>query len=316
MAARDYKTIDILGHTMAYQESGQGEAIILLHGNPTSSYLWRDVVPPLSVASRCIVPDLIGFGRSQKLPPVAPDGEDGRYSFAMHADHLAAFIDTVCPGEPVTLVVHDWGSALGFDWASRNEKRVKAIAYLESMIAHRRYRDMSLKAAIVFFAVRNSRVLGRKLILERNLFVEQGIPSYIRRNLSDEEMAAYREPFDGDIENRRPILSFQRDLPVNGRPRHVHERFDNYMVWLQRCNVPKLFINAVPGYQISGRRRRAARLLPNQTEITISGLHYVQEDAGREIGEAIARWLKQKPDWAGIGDGVGRSNNVLQMKRN
>ncbi len=285
-------TVDVLGHRMAYVEAGAGDPILLLHGNPTSSYLWRNVIPHLKEMGRCVAPDLIGFGQSDKLPPTRGDGEDDRYTFDMHAQHLEAFIEAVCPSSQIVLVLHDWGSALGLDWACRHEARVRGIVYMESMIAHRRYSDMALKAALVFFGVRNSKWIGRKLILERNLFVEQGLPGYVLRSLSDEEMNTYREPFLGDPEDRRPILSFQRELPVNGRPRRTHERFERYMAWLKTTRIPKLFINAEPGYQLAGQRREIARSFANQREVTVRGLHYVQEDAHEEIGGAIAGWLK------------------------
>lgn len=286
------KNVCVHGRRMAYLEAGQGPAVLFLHGNPTSSYLWRRIIPHVAGGHRCIAPDLLGFGTSEKLPPTRPDGEDGRYSFAMHADQVAGFIEEVCPDEPLVMVVHDWGSALAFDWASRNEARVRGLAYMESMVAHRRYRDMSLKAAAIFWSVRNSRLLGRKLILEKNLFVEQGLPGFVLRTLSKAEMDAYRQPFAASMEDRRPILSFQRQLPVNGRPAEVHDRFELYFDWLRTTRVPKLFINAEPGYQIAGARREAARAFLNQNEVTVKGRHFIQEDSHEEIGAAIAAWLE------------------------
>lgn len=285
------QNVCVNGRRMAYLEAGDGDPVLFLHGNPTSSYLWRRIIPHVAGGARCLAPDLLGFGASEKLPPTRPDGEDDRYAFAMHADQIAGFIEEVCPDGPLTLVVHDWGSALGFDWARRHEPRVKGIAYMESMVAHRRYRDMSLMAAAIFWSVRNSTALGRKLILERNLFVEKGLPDFVLRDLSGAEMDAYRRPFAAATEDRRPILTFQRQLPVNGHPADVHERFDRYMAWLRTTQVPKLFVNAEPGYQIAGTRRSAARAFPNQTEVTVPGRHFIQEDAPDEIGAAIAGWL-------------------------
>ena len=278
--------VEVLGHQMAYVEEGSGNPIVLLHGNPTSSFLWRSVIPHLSPLGRCVAPDLIGMGDSEKLSPSGP----GSYRFVEHRRYIDAFLEAVGITEQVTLVVHDWGSALGFDWAARHPDSVKAIAYMEAIVCPVTWDDWPEGARDIFQAFRSP--AGEELILERNLFVEAVLPASISRPLTDAEMDEYRRPFAQAGEDRRPTLTWPREIPVEGEPADVVEIVDRYGAWLASSeHVRKLFVNAEPGAILTGRQRELCRSWPNQTEVTVSGIHFIQEDSGDEIGAAIASWL-------------------------
>ena len=271
---------------MAWVEFGEGHPIVFLHGNPTSSYLWRNVMPHVRGLGRCIAPDLIGMGDSGKLDPSGPD----RYGFFEHRDYLDALFAEIGVTDRVTLVLHDWGSALGFDWANRNRASVRGIAYMEGIvrpISWEEWPDMSRK---VFSGMRSE--AGEDLVLRRNIFVERILPGSIKRKLTDKEMEEYRRPFAADGENRRPALSWPRQIPIDGEPADVVAVVQDYAEWLSKAPVPKLFINADPGAILVGPVRDFCRGWPNQTEVTVSGIHFIQEDSPDEIGEAIARWMK------------------------
>lgn len=276
----------VSGYQMAHVEQGSGAPILFLHGNPTSSFLWRDVIAAMDGAGRLIAPDLIGCGDSDKLRDSGPD----RYTIAEHAAFLEAWIETVIPNGEIVLVLHDWGGALGFDWARRHADRVKAIAYMETIV---RPMDMGTEwpEAVqgIFSALRSD--AGEDMILNRNIFVERILPGSILRTLSDEEMAEYRRPFERAGEDRRPTLTFPRQIPLSGEPADVVERCAAYHDWLQTTTIPKLFVNAEPGAILIGPMRESARALPNQAEVTVAGSHFIQEDSGAEIGNAIRNWL-------------------------
>jgi haloalkane dehalogenase len=275
--------VSILDRRMAYVESGAGAPIVFLHGNPTSSFLWRNVMAPLSAAHRCIAPDLIGMGDSEKLPDSGPTS----YSLAEHQAYVDAFLDAVLPGEPVVLVIHDWGSALGFDWASRHAERVRGIAYMEALVAPMAMSEWS--AAGVFTRMRSPE--GEALVLDGNLFVEKILPKSILRPLDEAELAEYRRPFLHPGEDRRPTLSWPRQMPLDGEPADVVATVERYGKWLTTSEVPKLFINAEPGAILTGRMREFCRTWPQQTEVTVRGIHFIQEDSPSEIAEAVAAWL-------------------------
>jgi haloalkane dehalogenase len=278
--------VEVLGHQMAYVEEGAGNPIVLLHGNPTSSYLWRSVIPHLAPLGRCIAPDLIGMGDSDKLSSTGP----GAYRFVEHRRYLDAFLDALHVAGPATLVVHDWGSALGFDWAARHPDTVAAIAYMEAIVCPVTWDDWPVAAKDIFQAFRSP--AGERMILERNLFVEAVLPASIRRRLTDEEMAEYRRPFTNPGEDRRPTLTWPREIPVDGEPADVVEVVERYAAWLATsAHVRKLFVNAEPGAILTGRQRQLCRSWPNQTEVTVPGIHFIQEDSGDQIGAAIASWL-------------------------
>jgi haloalkane dehalogenase len=283
------KTVEVLGKTMAYVEMGGGDPIVLLHGNPTSSFLWRDVVAPLEGLGRCILPDLIGMGDSDRLEDSGPH----RYTFVEHRQYLDAFFDAVDLGDRATLVIHDWGSGLGFDWAARHPERVKGIAYMEAIVMPVTWDDWPEAARNIFQGMRSE--AGEEIVLEKNLFVELILPGSIQRRLSPDEMDEYRRPFLEPGEARRPTLTWPRQIPIDGQPEDVVEISRSYGEWLSTSEIPKLFINADPGAILIGRQREFCRSWPNQTELTVTGIHFIQEDSGAEIGAAIAEWLRGIP---------------------
>jgi haloalkane dehalogenase len=273
------RSIAVLDSTMSFVDAGEGRAVVLLHGNPTSSYLWRNVIAELAPGARCLAPDLIGMGRSGKAA-------SGRYDFSDHARYLDAWFDAVLPSEPVVLVVHDWGGALGFDWARRHPARVRGIAYMETIVAPiASWEDWPENARGIFQGMRSP--AGEKIVLEKNLFIEGILPNSILRKLAPEEHEAYRAPFREPGEGRRPMLTWPRQIPIAGEPADVVAVAEAYAAWLAASPVPKLFINADPGSILTGRQRELCRRFPNQTEITVKGLHFIQEDSPRDIGRAV-----------------------------
>ncbi|MES1989973.1 MAG: haloalkane dehalogenase [Pseudomonadota bacterium] len=280
------KSVTISGRSMAYSEIGTGDPIIFLHGNPTSSYLWRNIMPHLQGQSRCIAPDLIGMGDSDKLEPSGPE----RYTFREHRRFLDAFLEQMGITEDVTFVIHDWGSALGFDWANRHRSKVKAIAYMEAIVRPLTWDEWSPAARPIFEGFRSDQ--GEAMILEKNLFIETVLPRSVLRKLSAEEMDVYRRPFKNVGEDRRPTLSWPRQIPLDGEPEDVVELVQSYADWMVQNDLPKLFVNADPGVILVGAQREFCRTWKNQKEITVKGSHFLQEDSPHEIGEAISRWLK------------------------
>ncbi|CAM2868099.1 haloalkane dehalogenase [Mycobacterium intermedium] len=280
--------VEVLGRRMAYVEQGTGDPIVLLHGNPTSSYLWHSVIPELTGKGRCIAPDLIGMGDSDKLP--GPN--DPGYTLAGHQKFVDAFLDAVLGDtEKVVLVIHDWGSALGFDWARRHPGRVRGIAYMEAIVRPLDSWDEWPEAARRIFQGLRSEA-GEDMVLNRNLFVEAILPNSIKRKLSDEEMNEYRRPFANPGEERRPTLTWPRQIPIEGQPPQVVRVVGEYADYFASTpGIPKLFINADPGIILVGAQREFCRSWPDQTEITVSGLHFIQEDSGPEIGRAVAAFI-------------------------
>lgn len=279
------KHITVLGEDMAYVEAGDGDPIVLLHGNPTSSYLWRNIIPHLEGLGRCIAPDLIGMGDSAKLSPSGPD----RYTFVEHRKYLDAFLEAVGVTSNAIFVIHDWGSALGFDWAFRHQDAMRGIVYMEAITLPLMWADWPDNAKNIFQAFRSPG--GEEMVLEKNIFVERVLPGSIMRDLSEQEMAAYIEPFKKPGEDRRPTLSWPRQIPVEGEPADVVKIVEDFGAWLSTCDMPKLFINADPGSILTGRARDFCRTWPNQQEVTVKGLHFIQEDSPNEIGTAIAGFV-------------------------
>ena len=280
------KTVSVNGKTMSYVEMGEGDPIIFQHGNPTSSYLWRNIMPHLAVQGRCIAIDLIGMGDSDKLEGSGPD----RYTLLEHRDYFDAALDALGVTSNVTFVIHDWGSALGFDWANRHRDSVIGIAYMESIVRPVSWDDWPEAARGVFQGFRSS--AGEDMVLDKNVFVERVLPGSIIRDLSDEEMEVYRRPFKNPGEERRPTLTWPRQIPIEGEPAEVVELVQSYADWLSKSDMPKLFINAEPGAILIGPQREFCRSWPNQQEVTVAGNHFLQEDSPNEIGEAIAQWRK------------------------
>jgi len=278
------RSVEILGKKMAYVEVGEGAPIVFLHGNPTSSYLWRNVIPHLEGQGRCIAPDLIGMGDSDKLDHSGADA----YRFVDHRQFLDILLAKLGVAHDVTLVIHDWGSALGFDWANRHRASVRGIAYMEAIVQPVEWSDWPKAAKPVFEAFRSP--AGEELILEQNAFIEQVLTTSILRKLSDEEMDVYRRPFREPGEARRPTLTWPRQIPIGGEPADVTAIVADYAAWLKDCDVPKLFINADPGAILRGRPREFCRTWKNQQEVQVKGIHFIQEDSPDEIGQAIAAW--------------------------
>jgi haloalkane dehalogenase len=276
----------VLGKRMAHVESGEGAAILFLHGNPTSSFLWREVMAAMEGAGRLLAPDLIGMGDSDKLDDPGPDS----YRFVEHRAYLDAWIDAVIPQGKITLVVHDWGSALGFHWAQRNPERVRGIAYMEALVRPMAWDEWPEPIRALFQALRSE--AGDEMILEKNFFVERILPGSILRKLSEAEMAEYRRPFLNPGEDRRPTLTWPRQIPLGGEPADVAEIAAINCEWLTTSDVPKLFINAEPGAILTGPMRETARGFRNQAQVTVQGSHFIQEDSGLEIGEAVMQWIK------------------------
>ncbi|KAB7738790.1 haloalkane dehalogenase [Parvibaculum sedimenti] len=280
------KTVNIAGRHMTYSEMGEGDPIVFLHGNPTSSYLWRNVMPHLADQGRCIAPDLIGMGDSDKLEPSGPE----RYTFREHRNFLGAFLEAIGVHEKVTLVIHDWGSALGFDWANRHRNAVEGIAYMEGIVRPLTWEEWNPSARRIFEGFRSDK--GEEMILEKNLFIEAVLPGSILRKLTPEEMEVYRRPFREPGDDRRPTLTWPRQIPLDGEPPFVVEVVQSYADWLSTTDIPKLFVNADPGAILTGAQREFCRTWKNQTEVTVKGNHFLQEDSPHEIGEAIAKWRR------------------------
>jgi haloalkane dehalogenase len=281
------KRATVLGHGMAYVEVGSGDPIVFLHGNPTSSYLWRDVMPYLEGLGRCIAPDYIGMGDSDKLPDSGP----ASYRFIEHREYLDAFLDALDVRENVVFVVHDWGSGLGFDWGNRHRDAVQGYAYMESIVRQRRWEEWPEPVRKLFQGFRSP--AGEEMVLDQNVFVEMVLPGGILRDLTEDEMAVYRRPYLEPGEGRRPTLTWPRELPIDGEPADTVAVVEAYGRWLSTSQVPKLFINADPGRIIVDGAREFCRTWPNQREVTVPGLHFVQEDAPDEIGQAIAEFVRE-----------------------
>jgi len=278
--------ISVKGKSMAYVEMGEGDPIIFQHGNPTSSYLWRNVMPHLADQGRCIAIDLIGMGDSDKLDGAGADS----YTFMQHREYLDGALQALGVKQNVTWVIHDWGSALGFDWANRHRDVVKGIAYMEGIVRLVSWAEWPEAARGVFQGFRSE--AGEEMVLEKNTFIERVLPGSIMRELSAEEMEVYRRPFQNKGEDRRPTLSWPRQIPIDGEPADVVDIVQDYADWLSAAQLPKLFINAEPGAILTGPQREFCRSWPNQTEVTVSGSHFIQEDSPHEIGKAIAHWYK------------------------
>ena len=281
------KRATVNGLSMAYVEVGKGDPIVFLHGNPTSSYLWRNIIPHLEDLGRCIAPDLIGMGDSDKLSDSGPDS----YTFVQHREYLDALLDQLGITRDVTLVLHDWGSGLGFDWAYRQQNSVKGIVYMEAIVRSSRMADLAEELQQMFQALRSP--AGDQMVLEQNLFVEKMLPDMVMRKLTDDEMAVYRRPYLEPGESRRPTLTWPRQISFDGEPEEVHDIIERYSTWLLGSRVPKLFVDAEPGLIMAQEgHREYARSFSNQQVITVKGAHFIQEDCPDEIGEAIASWLR------------------------
>ena len=280
------KRVSVLDSELAYVDTGSGDPVVFLHGNPTSSYLWRNIIAEVEGGARCLAPDLIGMGDSGKNPA-------GSYRFVDHARYLDAWFEAVGLDrhtKNVTLVVHDWGSALGFHWAYRHQDSIKALVYMEAIVCPLTWQTFPEAARKVFQGFRSP--AGEEMVLQHNVFVERVLPGSVVRTLTEEEMAVYRKPYTEPGESRRPTLTWPRQIPIEGEPADVVEIVEQYGQWLSGSELPKLFVNADPGAILTGPQREYCRTWPNQKEITVTGSHFIQEDAPQEIGRAIVDLLQ------------------------
>jgi haloalkane dehalogenase len=276
--------VRVLDTELACVDTGAGDPVVFLHGNPTSSYLWRNVIPHVVPVARCLAPDLVGMGESGKAP-------GGAYRFADHARYLDAWFDALGLDRNVTLVVHDWGSALGFDWARRHPERTRGIAYMEALVRPMTWQEWPEPARKIFQALRSP--AGEEIVLVKNVFVERLLPGSVLRKLSPEEMERYRAPYREPGESRRPTLTWPRQIPLDGEPADVVAVARAYAAWLTETPVPKLFVNGDPGFLLTGGLREFCRTFPNQEEVTVRGAHFVQEDSPDEIGRAVAAFVRR-----------------------
>ena len=278
---------EVNGKKIAYVEVGEGDPIVLLHGNPTSSYLWRNVIPELAGKGRVIAPDLIGQGDSDKLP--ASEGPE-RYTFLTVYGYLDGLLQAIGAATNVTLVIHDWGSGLGFYWAQQHPDAVRGIAYMEGIVCPVSWEDWPEGARGIFQGFRSDK--GEDLVLQRNMFVDAVLPGSVMRGLGEEEMQHYRAPFLTP-DDRQPTLNWPRQIPISGEPADMVALVGSYGQWMaSNESLPKLFINAEPGSILTGKPREFCRTWPNQTEVTVKGTHFIQEDSPVEIGQAVAAWLE------------------------
>ena len=281
---RKFATVN--GKRMAYVDEGEGDPIVFQHGNPTSSYLWRNIMPHCAGLGRLIACDLIGMGDSEKLDNSGPD----RYTYTEQREYLYALWEQIGVTDNVIFVIHDWGSALGFDWANQNRDKTQGIAYMEAVVKTMQWADFPKNARGVFQGFRSDG--GENMVLDKNIFVERVLAGAVIRGLDEEEMIHYRKPYLDPGEDRRPTLTWPRQIPIEGEPPEVCQIVDDYGAWLSQCDLPKLFINADPGSILTGPQREFCRSWPNQTEVTVKGIHFVQEDSPDEIGQAVATFVK------------------------
>ena len=281
------RRVATLDTEMAYVDVGAGDPVVFLHGNPTSSYLWRNVIPHVEAVGRCLAPDLVGMGDSGWAPA-------GSYRFVDHARYLDAWIEAMGLTTKVILIVHDWGSALGFDWARRHPERVRGVVYMEALVRPVTWDEWPEPARKIFQAMRSPG--GEEMVLQKNVFVERILPASVLRGLTEAEMTVYRRPFLEPGESRRPTLTWPRQIPIDGEPADVVAIVDAYAQWLAAADaLPKLFVNADPGVILTGPQREFCRQWPNQREVTVRGSHFIQEDSPDEIGEAVAAFVGRLP---------------------
>ena len=280
---KQFVTVD--GRKMAYVEMGSGDPIVFQHGNPTSSYLWRNIMPQLADRGRCIAVDLIGMGDSDKLPNSGPQ----RYTFKEHQQYLYGAWEALGITDQVTFVIHDWGSALGFDWCRQHPGAVKAVAHMEGVVQRLDWSEWPEAATEIFHTFRSE--AGEEVVLKKNIFVEGVLPNSIMRKLTNEEMDAYRAPFLEAGESRRPTLTWPRQIPLGGEPVDVCETVDQYGAYMKDADMPKLFIAGDPGMIMNGTPGEFARSWKNTSEATVKGLHFLQEDSPDEIAAAVTDWL-------------------------
>ncbi len=276
----------VMGKELSFVDEGKGDPIVFLHGNPASSYVWRNILPFMTKYGRCIAPDLIGMGQSQKILPSG----DRTYRLGDFQLYLDGLLGAIGVSRKVTLVVHEWGSILGFDWARRHPDALKGIAYMEAIVRPLCWDEWPQATRDIVRSLRSEE--GERLALTENAMVETLLPDTVMRVLSVQEMDSYRRPFSIPGEGRRPTLSCIRDLPIDGTPEDTQRAVENNAAWLSSTDAPKLFVDCDPGYLLVGTHRQACRKFKNQTEITVSALHFPQEDSPMKLTTALLEWYR------------------------
>jgi haloalkane dehalogenase len=277
---------EIFGKKMAYLDSGEGQSIVFLHGNPASSFLWRNITPAVEGMGRIIVPDLIGMGDSEKLEGI----DNPEYQYHGQYKYLSNLLDSLDLGNEINLVIHDWGSALGFQYARENSDRIKSITFMEAIVMPLTWDQWPENARNIFQLMRSE--AGEELVLEKNIFVERILLNDSAKGFSEEEKAEYIRPFKEAGEDRRPTLTWPRQIPVDGEPQEVISEVIKNGEFHKDSSIPKLFINADPGSILIGEQREFVRSWNNLKEVTVKGNHFIQEHSPKEIGEAIKSFIE------------------------
>ena len=277
---------DIKNSKMAFIDEGSGDTFLFLHGNPTSSFLWRNIAPHVENIGRIVIPDLIGMGDSDKLEGVDNPG----YKYHGQYSYLTALMDELDLGNNIHLIIHDWGSAMGFQFARENKDRIKSITYMEAIVMPLTWDQWPDPATKIFGLFRSE--AGEELVLEKNFFVERILLADSSTGYTEEEKSEYIRPFINPGEDRRPTLTWPRQIPLDGEPSEVVEEVRLNAEFHKESDIPKLFINADPGSILIGDQREFARSWKNQTEITVKGNHFIQEDSSEEIGAALRNFVK------------------------
>ncbi len=279
------KTVEVQGHAMAYVDEGDGDPVFFLHGNATSSYMWRNIMPYLDGGGRLIAIDNIGQGDSAKLADSGPQS----YTLAEHQTYIDATLEALGVTDNVTFVMHDWGGPLGLTWAQRNPDAIKGLAHCETLVCdHASYDDYPDAVGALLKRLRGPD--GEQLVLEENFFVEKIFTAGVMRDIDAETMAEIRRPYAEAGEARRATLTWPRQIPIAGEPKDVADLVEGLAVWMAENSLPKLFINVAPGQIIFERDLSIIRSWPNQTEVTVRGLHHPQEDSPDDIGAALRDW--------------------------
>ena len=277
---------DIKNSKMAFIDEGSGDTFLFLHGNPTSSFLWRNIAPHVEDIGRIVIPDLIGMGDSDKLEGVDNPG----YKYHGQYSYLTALMDELDLGDNIHLIIHDWGSAMGFQFARENQDRIKSITYMEAIVMPLTWDQWPDPATKIFGLFRSE--AGEELVLEKNFFVERILLADSSTGYTEEEKSEYIRPFINPGEDRRPTLTWPRQIPLDGEPSEVVEEVRLNAEFHKESDIPKLFINADPGSILIGDQREFARSWKNQTEVTVSGNHFIQEDSSEEIGAALRNFVE------------------------
>ncbi len=276
------KFVDVHGAKMHYIDVGEGDPILFLHGNPTSSYLWRNIIPHLSSQGRCIAPDLIGMGKS--------DHPDLPYRYDDHYRYVSGFISALGIGSNLTLVIHDWGSALGFRWAHEHESGVKAIAFMEAMVRTMSLADLPGSLRVAFRMMRSPGI-GWLMISVANIFVKKMLPDLTHAKMSPEALAYYAAAFP-TVASRKAVRQWPAEVPLDGSPADNATVVEAYREWLTRTEVPKLLFHGNAGVAIKDAEVAWCRENLSNLEVVDlgEGIHFLQETHPEKIGRALSKW--------------------------